>query len=198
MIMIQIIHIYIQIGMKFIIRTFLMSGTKCLVKWIIMDYTMMMSQGKECIFKYFLLMPRDMVKQDNGLLNTKIQLFPLLLLAHQSSPTSGSRASPPSSQGNHPDVHHRRKDPQEDLKTLAKRAAAARRQQVHWDLDDENDKENQNPNNEDPTEPPENEEDPTHLPYLLKKWERDINRFREQVYHDLEGLKKRLGIQTSF
>ena len=57
-----------------------------------------------------------------------------------------------------------------------------------YDDDDEN-QENQPP-------PPEDDEGPvTTLHQLLKKWEVDLDRFREQVYRDLEGFKKKLGIR---
>nr|QAB13970.1 MAG: E4 protein [Human papillomavirus] len=187
---------FIQIGILFIIKTFQIIGTRSLVKQIIMDFTMMISMGKEYISCCLHLRLTNMAKQDVGLCITKIQLFPLLLLAHQSTPTSGSRASPPTTQGNHPDAPHRKKDHQDDLKTYARRGP--QRPRLHWDLDGENDKENQNPNDQTPEEPPTNEENLTHLPSLLSKWERDIDRFREQVYHDLDDLKRKLGIPTSY
>ncbi|ATQ38390.1 E4 [Gammapapillomavirus 13] len=132
-----------------------------------------------------------MVNQEYGLYNTKIQLFPLLLPAPQNTPPPGTRASTPPTQG---DTPHRRRVHPDDLKKLAREAADNRRQHLRWDDEDEN-KENQEPNGQ-PEEYPENGND-LHLPHLLKKWEDDINRFRERVFLDLEDLKKRLGIRHS-
>ncbi|AET11876.1 E4 protein [human papillomavirus 153] len=133
------------------------------------------------------------VKQEHGLLNTNLQLFPLLLLAHQSSPQGGTRPGTPP---HRPDALHRRKGLQpDDLKHLAKRAADARRHHLHWETDDdETNKENQNPN-EIPEERVENENDPYHWESLQKQWAVDIDRFQDKVLEDLSALRKRLGIR---
>nr|AYA93881.1 MAG: E4 protein [Human papillomavirus] len=143
---------------------------------------------------YLHLMQKSTVKQDSGLLNTNIQLFPLLLPAHQSSPQAGTRPGTPP---HHPDALRRKKALQpDDLKHLAKRAADARRQHLHWETDDDDtNKENRNPNEIPEEERLENEEDPYHWESLQKQWAVDIDRFQERVLADLSALRRRLGIR---
>ena len=114
-----------------------------------------------------------------------------MLPAPQSTPPAGTRAGTPPIP---PDALRRRKALQpDDLKHLNKKLTDARRH-LHWDLDDEEGNKENQPPTETPEDHNENEEDPYHLPSLLKKWDKDITRFQERVYQDLEDLRKRLGI----
>ncbi|AND74683.1 E4 [Papillomavirus JL74] len=162
-----------------------------------MDYTLMTYQGTEIIFCYFLLSLKNMAKLDYGLCITNLQLFPLLLPAHQNSPAAGTRASPPTSQGPHQDAPHRRKEHLDDVRKPGRRDPLTTRPHLRWDLDEENEKENQNPNLHQEDQQENEEYTQSYLQSLLKKWEADIDRFRDMVYRDLEGLKQKLGIQMS-
>nr|AYA93440.1 MAG: E4 protein [Human papillomavirus] len=135
-------------------------------------------------------MPKGMVQLDNGLCTIKMKLcLPLpLSLAHQNrSPDlfKGLQRSPPLPGTPHPHrkVPDERKQKRDDL------ARPPARRHLNYDQDD--DEEEPNKENLDPKE---EERRKVILGYLLDKWAEDILRYQEQVFQDLQDLKKRLGI----
>ncbi|ATQ38432.1 E4 [Gammapapillomavirus 15] len=178
-------------------------GIKQLVKWIIMVFRILITQMKRGTFCYFMKMHKSIVKLDYGLLSTNKQLFPLLSLAHPSDPPSTPKKTTISGPPPPPGSPHRRRVPLGDeFRGILKKSPQLpphRRPRVENDIDDDDeeqgneDKENQPPEN--PREPNDNDEGP--ITRLLRKWEQDINSFRNIIYHDLEDLKRRLGIHFS-
>nr|AYA93678.1 MAG: E4 protein [Human papillomavirus] len=139
----------------------------------------------ECILNYLTLMHKSMEHQVNGLCNLNQQLFlllsPALPATPQHHPRSASVGPPTPRPGRkfHPD----------DFK-LPK--SLARRALLPPDDDDSN-KENQPYQQKDDEEAVGLLDDA--ISHLLKKWEEDIEQLREQVFRELDGCKKRLGIR---
>nr|AYA94124.1 MAG: E4 protein [Human papillomavirus] len=175
-----------------------MSGIKCQVMWIIMDYHIQIKQGKKYTFCYFLRMLKSILVQDYGLFATKIQPFPLLLLAPPGTPAPPRKAtSPPIPTPGSP---HRRRGPPvgDDLRGILKKALQLppphRRPQADDDDEEEEETEENKENTPPPPENPQDRSDNGPLHQLLKKWGEDIDHFRHTIWTDLEDFKKKLGI----
>nr|AGC09614.1 E4 [Human papillomavirus] len=158
---------------------------------------------KKDTFYYFIKMLKNMVQVDSGLLNSKIQLFPpLLLLAHLSEPPATPKK--PSVPSTTPGSPHRRRVPLggDNLQGILKKSLQLppHRRPRPGEHDDDDEEEEEEENNEKENQPPDHpppvpnghEEGP--LTQLLRKWKADIDLFRDTVYQDLEDFKRRLGI----
>ncbi|ATQ38363.1 E4 [Gammapapillomavirus 12] len=128
----------------------------------------------------------------HGLLNLKIKLFlPLLPATHVLFPGLLPRpGSPPRT------PHPSRKALESDNVKPTKTPKVHRPHRPVGDFDYDAEKENQRPPQGDDEEEEEEQPDHCNLQSLLKKWERDLNRFRDKVLGDLEDYKLRLGIRT--
>nr|AYA94731.1 MAG: E4 protein [Human papillomavirus] len=182
-------------GTPFTIRTCRTIGIKPQGKWITMVYHLLIILMKKDTFYYFMKMLVNMVRLDNGLLNTKLQLFPLLLLAQPSDPPSTPKKATISTGS--PGSPHRRKVPLgEDFRGILKKYPQLpphRQPREENDIDeDDEEKENQPPET-----PPAQNGDEGPLMSLLRKWDHDINQFRNIILQDLEDLKRKLGIHFS-
>nr|CAD1814388.1 E4 [Human papillomavirus type 213] len=156
-----------------------------------MDCILMIMQEKEIIFSCLHLMQKSMVKQENGLLNTKQKLFPLLLPAPPNHQPVGSRSGTPPTRPQQP----AKKSLSDELKALADKAPTTHRRAVNWgDFYHENEKENQAPEDILTESDTDNKH---HLRPLLEKWEYDIQQFKQQVLRDLDDLSRKLGIHLS-
>nr|ATQ38673.1 E4 [Gammapapillomavirus 12] len=118
------------------------------------------------------------MKQSLLLLIAPTGPFPGLLL----KPVGDPPRSP------HPNRRHLESGPTKPTKTpIGNRPP---RPVLEFDYDDETNKENQ---------PPENNNDLPEedwgLHHLLKKWEGELDQFRERVLRDLDDCKRRLGIR---
>ncbi|ATQ38179.1 E4 [Gammapapillomavirus sp.] len=160
-------------------------GIRYQAEWILMDYISLKHQEIECTLNYLTNMLNHLATLQSGLLNIKLQLFLPLLLAPQ-----GRLPAPPKIPGS---PHPSKKRQEFDLHKWKLREAlvSPHLQPRIPDDDEEEEKENLDP--ERGIQEP-NEENPTSLSQVLKKWEADIDRFRNIIYHDLEDFKKTLGI----
>ncbi|AEM24674.1 hypothetical protein [Human papillomavirus 146] len=136
-------------------------------------------------------------KQDCGLLNTKIQLSPLLLLAPPGTPATPRKASSPSAPPS--ESPYRRRGPQvgDDLKGILKKGFQLPPPHRRPQAEDDDDEEENEENKENTPPPPESPLDPNDkgpLHQLLQKWGDDIDQFRRTIWTDLEDFKRRLGI----
>ncbi|ATQ38370.1 ^E4, partial [Gammapapillomavirus 12] len=118
----------------------------------------------------------------------KIKLFlPLCLASQGLFPSLRRSLSPP------PTPHPHRKSLEREGEKPRRTPTPNRppRPTLNFDEDDENNKEN--------LPPPEYEEEQqgaaTTLHQLLRKWEVELDRFRDTVIQDLDAFKKRLGIR---
>nr|AYA94678.1 MAG: E4 protein [Human papillomavirus] len=137
---------------------------------------------------------------DNGLCHINTQLLLLLSPALPGTPGTPKKASPGLGTPGSP---HRRKvlvggdNLHGILKKFQQPPPHRRPQAADDDEEEEEEEENHNDENKENT-PPENPQEPKDnegpLHRLLRKWEEDINRFRDTVWTDLEDFKKRLGI----
>nr|AYA94799.1 MAG: E4 protein [Human papillomavirus] len=129
-------------------------------------------------------MLRDMDKLNSGQLSLKIKLcLPPCLVPQGLFPNLPTKPSNPPLTPRPP-----RRSLERDIEKPRRTPTPNRPHQPSADFDD--DEENQE------NQPPEDDEGPIPtLHHLLKKWERDLDRFREQVYQDLEGFKRKLGIR---
>ena len=140
--------------------------------------------------------PKNMVLLENGLCIIKMKHCPLLLLVHKGRSPSSLLKDPSLLPGT-PFLTRRPTAP-DDIKARREALTAnpqqPPRRRLQFDYDDEEtNKENQPPDVQDQG-PREGERRKLLLQYLLERLEEDIQAFQDQVSHDLNDLRKRLGI----
>nr|QAB13910.1 MAG: E4 protein [Human papillomavirus] len=153
-----------------------------------MDYIIKSIQEIQCILLYSFLMQKDMDKQKTGLYNINMKLFFTLLPVPPQGPFPGLHLRPlDPPRTPHPQRKHLENVNGKPTKTPTGNRPP--RPSLDFDYDgEEGNKENV------PPEQPEDEEDPSILHHLLRKWEVDLERFREKVLHELDVCKQKLGI----
>ncbi|ATQ38606.1 E4 [Gammapapillomavirus 25] len=141
-----------------------------------------------------------MAAQVDGVCNIKIKLFyppPLFLVLQGGLSTNLTK---PGAGHPHTPLPHRKSlldDPRPRREALSHPPfKPPHKPVVRFDYDDDEEKENEPPESRPPKddEPTKQTAQGWSLSRLLRQWEQDIERFRQQVYQDLEDFKLRLGI----
>nr|AXU25214.1 putative E4 protein [Human papillomavirus] len=120
----------------------------------------------------------------------------MLLLAQPSDPLSTPKKATIAT--GIPGSPHRRRVPLgDDFRGILKKFPQLPPHRQPREENDDDDEETNEKENLPPENPPEPNDDEGPLIQLLRKWEHDINQFRNIIFQDLEGLKRKLGIHFS-
>nr|AYA93652.1 MAG: E4 protein [Human papillomavirus] len=140
-------------------------------------------------------MPRLMVPQENGQCILTMNTYLLFLLAPLKTRSPDLFKGPPRDLSAPPGTPFPNRKPQDERRQ--KREDLAQPPQRHLRYDDDDDEHH---NKENVPPPDRNDDDwkKTLVQHLLDKWAAELTWYQEEVFRDLNALRQKLGIPSSF